>query len=301
MEKLDITVCPLCGATHFDKVMTCKDHYATGETFDIFECKKCGFKFTQEFPVESEIGRYYATPDYISHSDTRKGLMNKVYHCVRSKMLNQKRSIICRYTGKQTGRLLDIGTGTGYFINKMHESGWEVEAVEKNADVRHFAKEHFDLTVHEDSSLATWEDKSFDAITLWHVMEHLQSINEVWTILGRLLKEDGVLFVAVPNSESADADYYQECWAAYDVPRHLWHFTAKSMKAFAKKYNFDLVATLPMPFDAFYVSMLSEKYKGKGLTFERGCWRGFLCWLQAINKKEKSSSIIYILKKKDEK
>jgi len=300
MEKLDIHVCPLCGKTNFEKLLTCKDHYATGETFDIYQCKDCGFKFTQDFPVESEIGRYYATSDYISHSDTRKGLMNKVYHNVRSIMLNKKRDLICRYTHKQQGTLLDIGTGTGYFINKMHQSGWNVEAVEKNTDARKFAKDNFGLTVHEDIFLATCKDKSFDAITLWHVMEHLQKINEVWDVLNRLLKDDGLLFIAVPNSESADAAFYGQYWAAYDVPRHLWHFTPETMKAFGEKHRFELVEMLPMPFDAFYVSMLSEKYKGKESSFLSGGVRGALCGLKTTSDKTKSSSITYIFKKKNE-
>jgi 2-polyprenyl-3-methyl-5-hydroxy-6-metoxy-1,4-benzoquinol methylase/predicted RNA-binding Zn-ribbon protein involved in translation (DUF1610 family) len=301
MEKLDITVCPLCGKTHFSKMMTCKDHYATKEDFELYKCDDCGFRFTQRFPVENEIGRYYATSDYISHSDTRKGLMNKVYHYVRSVMLEKKKEIVCRCAGKQRGRLLDIGTGTGYFINRMHQDKWDVEAVEKNEDARNFALTHFGLKVCGDEALSEWKDSSFDVITLWHVMEHLQSINEVWQTFGRLLKDDGTLIIAVPNCSSADADFYKSFWAAYDVPRHLWHFSSETMKGLAQKHGFELKEILPMPFDAFYVSMLSEKYLGHHNTFLRGVWRGLLCWLQARNDKQKSSSLIYILKKNEEK
>ena len=200
----------------------------------------------------------------------------------------------------QNGDLLDIGTGTGYFIDKMHQCGWNVEAVEKNAPAREFAQKHFGLTIHEDIFLATCKDKSFDAVTLWHVMEHLQNINEVWDILHRLLKDDGMLFIAVPNSESADAEHYGEYWAAYDVPRHLWHFTPDTMKAFGEKHKFEMIDMLPMPFDAFYVSMLSEKYKGEKLSFLGGGLRGALCGIEATNNKTKSSSITYIFKKKNE-
>ena len=161
--------------------------------------RDCGFIFTQDFPVEAEIGRYYETPDYISHSDTKKGAMNSVYHRVRSYMLKRKARLVAHEAHRKTGRLLDIGTGTGYFADTMNRAGWQVEAVEKNAGARVFAKEHFGLEVKPDTALKDFEPGSFDVITLWHVMEHLEALNGTWETLNSLLTDKGVLIVAVPK------------------------------------------------------------------------------------------------------
>ena len=261
-------------------------------------CTRCGFLFTQEVPVEAEIGRYYETPDYISHSDTNKGLMNRVYHQVRKYMLSRKAKLIKRTSGLSKGSLLDIGTGTGYFSNAMKERGWRVRAIEKNVKARAFAKEHFDLDVDAEDALAGYADHSFDAITLWHVMEHLEHLNETWERLAALLKDRGVLIVAVPNPSSYDAVKYKEWWAAYDVPRHLWHFIPSVMQQFGVKHGFKLAEQHPMPFDAFYVSMLTEKYKGSRFSFLKGMWTGLLAWFSTLARKGRSSSMIYVFRKK---
>nr|WP_320037092.1 class I SAM-dependent methyltransferase [uncultured Bacteroides sp.] len=298
MNKLTINTCPLCGGTHLNKKMTCTDFYASGEQFDLFQCENCDFQFTQGFPVEKEIGKYYETPDYISHSDTKKGMMNEIYHLVRSRMLQKKAQLINNVTGKTSGRILDIGTGTGYFSHTMQQKGWNVEAIEKSAQARSFAKKNFNLDVKDDSGLKDFSTGSFDAITLWHVMEHLEHLNETWERLYELLADDGTLIVAVPNCSSFDAQKYKEFWAAYDVPRHLWHFTPDSIKKFGEKHNFTLANHLPMPFDAFYVSILSEKYKESKSSLVKGMFAGTLAWFSSLSNKEKSSSIIYVFRKK---
>lgn len=294
VDTLNINICPICGNNHFLHELNCVDHYATGEKFELLKCSECGFVFTQDAPDESKIGRYYETPDYISHSDTTKGLMNRVYHWVREYMLRRKSSLVVNESKKANGLILDIGTGTGYFSNKMKSIGWDVKAIEKNPQARDFAKQHFNLDVDDENSLGYYESGSFDVITLWHVMEHLQNLNVTWETLGRLLKDDGVLVVAVPNPTSYDANYYKEWWAAYDVPRHLWHFSPDVMKKLGEKHGFTLKKSYPMPFDAFYVSMLTEKYKKNPLSFLKGLWVGFCALISTFGSKEKSSSMIYI-------
>ena len=298
MNKLYIDKCPVCGQTKFNKVMTCTDHYATGESFDLCRCMDCGFLFTQDFPVEAEIGKYYETPEYISHSDTRKGLMNSVYHMVRKLMLSRKAKLVKECSHLECGSILDIGTGTGYFINKMKELRWNVSAIEKSQQARNFAKEHFNIEVNSPEELYSLLDSSFDVITLWHVMEHLEQLNKTWETINRILNDNGVLIVAVPNCESYDAKKYRDMWAAYDVPRHLWHFTPTTISKLASKHGFALTERYPMPFDAFYVSMLSEKYKKKSFTFIRGLLTGTMAWLSSLSSKDKSSSMIYIFRKK---
>ena len=297
MSILNIEKCPLCGKTDFRKVMTCVDHYATGESFDLCRCVSCGFMFTQHFPSEDEIGRYYESPDYISHSDTREGLMNNIYHIVRRHMLRKKQELISKYSNIAKGSLLDIGTGTGYFAQYMCEQGWNVTAIEKSPKARAFAQTNFGLDVFPPDVLSTLSDQTFHVITLWHVMEHLEHLNDTWDNLHRIIKDDGLLVIAVPNHLSADAQIYADMWAAYDVPRHLWHFSPSTMQQFGLKHGFDLMQTLPMPFDAFYVSMLSERYMKHSLAFLRGLLSGTRAWFRAFGNKERSSSIIYIFRK----
>lgn len=279
--------------------MTCTDFYVSGEQFELQSCRDCGFVFTQGAPVEAEIGRYYEASDYISHTDTRKGAMNTVYHYVRSYMLGRKARLVSKETRLHTGRLLDIGTGTGYFADAMLRRGWQVDAVEKSAQARAFAKEHFGLEVKPADALGGFTAAGYDVITLWHVMEHLQSLNETWELLHRLLTEKGLLIVAVPNRSSYDARRYGAYWAAYDVPRHLWHFTPATIQRLASRHGFIMAARHPMPFDAFYVSMLSEKHQKHWCGFVRGMYAGTLAWFSALGKKERSSSMIYVFRKKN--
>lgn len=298
MRIITLDSCPLCGKNTFVPVMECKDHFATGESFPVVRCEHCGFLCTQHFPAEEEMGRYYESPDYISHSNTTHGAMNTVYHWVRRWMLHSKARFLKREAHRKEGRLLDIGAGTGFFAHTMQRLGWQVQATEKSPTAREFAQNHWGLDVYPEDSLNDFEPQSFDVITLWHVLEHLQSLNDTWQRLHTLLDDKGVLVVAVPNAASFDAHYYGSQWAAYDVPRHLWHFTPSTMQCFGAKHGFILQSHRPMPFDAFYVSMLTERNSGHRFPFLRGLWVGSLAWLRSLAGKEKSSSMIYVFRKK---
>ena len=298
MNRITIKTCPLCGGTQLERALTCVDHYATGEVFHLCRCAECGFLFTQDFPSEKEIGRYYETPDYISHSDTKKGIVNRVYHYARHHMLKRKARLVMNEAHRKEGRLLDIGTGTGYFPATMKALGWQVQALEKNESARNFARAHFGLEVKPETDLAGYAPESFDVITLWHVMEHLEQLNGTWERLHSLLADKGVLVVAVPNCSSYDARKYGAYWAAYDVPRHLWHFTPDTMQKMGAKHGFILSARHPMPLDAFYISMLTERYMHHRGAFVRGLMTGALAWFSALVRKERSSSMIYVFRKK---
>lgn len=297
METIDIRHCPLCGSRHIEEAFVCVDRYASGETFHVCRCTGCGFRFTGDAPVEAEIGRYYESPDYISHTDTERGLMNTVYHWVRSYMLRRKAELVERLGGRTCGRLLDIGSGTGYFADAMTRRHWRADTIEKSAAARGIARQKFGLDTWTEDAYATIADGTYDVITLWHVMEHIERINDLWSGLHRWLKDDGLLLVAVPNCGSYDAQYYKEDWAAYDVPRHLWHFTPDTMERFAGKWGFRLTAVRPMPFDAFYVSMLTEQHLGRRMSFVRGMLTGTGAWLASLRDKRKSSSLIYAFEK----
>ncbi len=298
MERLNIHTCPLCDRKHLEYAITCTDYAVSGETFRLFHCDDCGFLFTQDAPAEADRGRYYETPDYISHTDTHKGLIHRMYHCVRRYMLVRKAKLVERVSGLEKGTLLDVGAGTGYFAHAMEKRGWQVNTMEKNAGARAFAKAHFALEMDDGDTWERYANTSFDVITLWHVMEHLEHLNETWKELGRLLRTDGALVVAVPNVTSYDARKYGKRWAAYDVPRHLWHFSPSTMQQWGAKHGFKLAEQHPMPFDAFYVSMLTEKYQESRFPLLKGMGTGLAAAFATLSRKERSSSMIYVFRKK---
>ena len=297
MAKFNVPNCPVCDTKIFTSFLTCNDFFVSGEEFQIKECSSCGFKITENIEDEDNIGRYYQSENYISHSNTTKGLVNSVYHNVRKYMLGRKRRLVEKTTQTKSGQLLDVGTGTGFFLNEMKENGWQVTGTEKSEDARSFAKTEFNLDNLPTDKLFELKDKSFDAITLWHVMEHIHQLKYNFETFNRLLKNDGKLIIAVPNHDSYDAKHYKEFWAAYDVPRHIWHFAPKQMELLGKKHNFKLASLHTMPFDSFYVSMLSEKYKKSKLALFGGILYGKISWLKSIFNAGKCSSVIYVFEK----
>jgi 2-polyprenyl-3-methyl-5-hydroxy-6-metoxy-1,4-benzoquinol methylase len=297
MSKFNIQQCPVCGDSQFSPFLTCTDYFVSGEQFSIKQCNSCGFKITENIEDEENIGRYYQSEEYISHSNTSKGLVNSVYHAVRSYMNGRKKRLVEKATSLKTGQILDVGTGTGFFLNEMKQNGWQVTGTEKSSDARDFAKNEFNLDNLPSEKLFTLKDKSFDVITLWHVLEHIHLLNENMKTFARLLKPNGKLIIAVPNHNSTDAKHYKEFWAAYDVPRHIWHFAPKQMEILGKKHGFKMNSLHTMPFDSFYVAMLSEKYKKSKLAFFKGILYGKISWLNSIINPEKCSSVIYVFEK----
>ena len=209
-------------------------------------------------------------------------------------MLGRKRRLVEKSTSLKTGQILDVGTGTGFFLNEMKINGWQVNGTEKSSDARDFAKKEFSLDNLPSENLFTLKDNSFDVITLWHVLEHIHQITENMEAFGRLLKTNGKLIIAVPNHDSTDANHYKEFWAAFDVPRHIWHFAPKQMKQLGEKHGFKLASLHTMPFDSFYVAMLSEKYKKSSLSLFKGIFFGKISWLNSIFNPGKCSSVIYV-------
>ena len=191
---------------------------------------------------------------------------------------------------------MDVGTGTGFFLNHMKEHGWDVTGIEPSGEARKFCKDQFGLETKDEKTLFTLAEDSFDVITMWHVLEHVEDMDDYMIKIRSILKRDGILLIALPNLNSLDAAIYKEKWAAYDVPRHLWHFSPFSFQKFAAKNQFQLLKMKSMPLDAGYVSLLSEKYRNKPLGFLRGAIIGVLSLIRGLINVKKSSSIIYILK-----
>lgn len=290
--------CPLCSSVKIDDYLLTTDYFLSGEKYKLYKCPNCGFVFTQDHPDSENIGTYYASDDYISHNESAAGFLNSLYRLSRNLMLKKKRSIVRRSTGLKKGILLDIGSGTGHFLSVMREAGWTVNGVEINDKAREFSVSTFGLEVISPEQLYTLQSGSFDCITLWHVLEHFQDPFNYASEISRLLKPEGVCMIALPNCSSFDAQHYKEFWAAYDVPRHLWHFTPVTMDIFAEKTGFKLSWMRSLPLDVFYISSLSEKYKGSNLSFTTGMINGLWFYLKSIINKDRSSSLIYFIKKK---
>lgn len=289
--------CPLCSSRKLRIRHLCTDHFVSREVFAIQQCEECGFSFTQDCPDESQAGRYYESEEYISHSNTSKGIVNRIYQLSRNLMLRKKSNLVRKVTGIKSGTLLDIGSGTGFFAGFMKNEGWNVLGIEINEKARNFSRKEFGIGALDPSEIRNLEPASFDCITLWHVLEHFYDPYSYMDDIGRLLKPGGKLIIALPNSGSYDCRKYGEYWAAWDVPRHLWHFTPQTFRRFAGKTGFEITAMRRLPLDVFYISAISEKYRSSGLSFVRGMLTGLLFWLLSSFNISRSSSLIYILRK----
>ncbi len=287
--------CPVCDASETKLFLECKDYTVSQETFKIVACVKCGFKFTNPRPEESRLGEYYKSEDYISHSNTNKGFINSAYQSVRKYTLLKKLQLISKFY--KTGKLLDIGCGTGEFLKTFKDAKWETLGIEPSDSARKMAIENFGLDVREEAQLKNLASESFDVITMWHVLEHVPHLNERIEDLKRLLKPKGMIIIAVPNCSSLDAKKYGVHWAAYDVPRHLYHFTPKDIESIFRKHELTVFRTLPMVFDSFYVSLLSEKYSSGKSNLISAVWTGFRSNLSALKTGKTYSSQIYLIRK----
>lgn len=263
----------------------------TQEEFKVAKCQKCGFLFTNPVPAIQEIGKYYESDVYVSHSNTKKGLKNYIYHLVRNFTLQRKIDLVQRYVG--VGKLLDIGSGAGYFLNKANETGFDTMGLEPSDEVREGAKSEFGLDIRNIDELHSLKSESFDAITLWHVLEHVYDLNKDVQKMIDVLKPNGVLIVAVPNPNSWDARFYGDMWGGWDVPRHLYHFKEVDIRNLFMKYNCDVVEVKPMQFDPVYVSMLSEQYKGRSVL--HAIWYGMMSYFN--KNKFGCTSQIYVIQK----
>ena len=271
-----------------------KDHTVSGEDFELLYNQRCRCLETIPQPSESDLPSYYKSDDYISHTDSKRNLFEKAYHIVRNISLKRKLKLIKSFAS--TGNtLLDIGCGTGDFLAVAKNHGWDVSGVEPNDKAREIANSKTNNTVYNSAALFDFSEESFDVITLWHVLEHLPRLEDHLSQLKKLIKPEGVIIIAVPNYKSHDAAYYKNYWAAYDVPRHLWHFSRESIKWMFKNINMGVVKILPMKFDAYYVSLLSEKYKTGKMRYINAIWRGWQSNAKARRSGE-YSSLIYIIK-----
>ncbi|TMU55074.1 class I SAM-dependent methyltransferase [Flagellimonas algicola] len=268
-----------------------KDYSVSNEEFDLLYDSKLDMLVTQ--PQPENLFRYYESEAYISHTDAKTSFVDRLYQFVKGFNLKNKVQVI-ENQDINVGKLLDFGAGTGDFLTVAKKSGFEVSGIEPNQKARDRAKQK---GIELSDSLANLNDRKYGVITLWHVLEHLPNLDGQLVELKELLQEDGLLVVAVPNYRSFDAKHYKSHWAAYDVPRHLWHFSRTSISKLFERHQMEVVKTYPMIFDSFYVSLLSEKYRGNNFYFlpalAVGLWSNISAWFN-----KEYSSVIYLIKKK---
>lgn len=274
-----------------NKFLIVKDYSVSKETFALLYNKEYDLLKTHPFPDLSVLPKYYESEDYISHTDGKRTFFEKIYHFVKKRAIKNKVKLINSYH-KNKGALLDVGCGTGDFLVEAQNQGWKATGYEPNEAAKKLTNSKNVSTIDDLVSLSA---NSFDVITLWHVLEHVPNLEEYIKNLKKLLKPTGTLIVAVPNYKSYDAIYYKRHWAAYDVPRHLWHFSKKSIKRLFSDVDMNLACVLPMWFDSFYVSMLSEKHKTGKINFIKAIFIGLRSNCVGLFKKEFSSHI-YVLK-----
>jgi 2-polyprenyl-3-methyl-5-hydroxy-6-metoxy-1,4-benzoquinol methylase len=292
----DVSLCPVCGQNKFDPYLKAIDHTITKEKFELTKCRSCQLIITNPRPTQSEIGKYYASNEYISHSGKSKTTIDKVYLLARNFTLRWKYQLLKKNLPINSN-ILDYGCGTGEFLNYLKKKHLNVAGIEPTKMAREKANALLGNRVVE--NLNNLKDQTFNAITLWHVLEHVHEINDTITSLKKILAKDGYLYIAVPNQNSHDSNRYNNYWAAIDVPRHLWHFTQETMSLLLKKNGLIVESIKPMKLDSFYVSLLSEQYKNPN---QPKIISGIKAFLEgsvsnyAARKNNDYSSLIYIVK-----
>ncbi len=294
MEKL--SDCPICRSSSATHHLVVPDHSVTQEEFTIVQCSNCSFKYTNPRPAISDIGQYYDSDQYISHTNSSAGLRNSIYQLARKRAISSKQKLIHKWnTG---GQLLDYGSGTGEFLHYMSSRGFKTQGIEPDLEAREQAIRNYGQVIVPTIDNIT-PSEQFHVISLWHVLEHVHDLRASLKWFYAALHEQGTLFVAVPNPGSWDAKHYAAHWAAYDVPRHLYHFTNTDIQTLFGEHGFKLERSQNMWLDAFYISMLSGQYQGKGAisSFIGGCINGLRSNLHALFSSKPTSSTLYILKK----
>jgi 2-polyprenyl-3-methyl-5-hydroxy-6-metoxy-1,4-benzoquinol methylase len=270
-----------------------KDHSVSKETFSLLYNKEYDILKTHPTPSLDILPKYYESEDYISHTDGKRTPFEKIYHVVKRNAIKGKVALISKQQ-QNKGQLLDIGCGTGDFLVEAKNQGWIILGFEPNSDAKALANQKGVLCTDDIFSLP---ENTFDVVTMWHVLEHVPNLTDYIANLKRIVKPNGTIIIAVPNYKSFDAKYYNRFWAAYDVPRHLWHFSKTSIKRLFSDVDMELKKVKPMWFDSFYVSLLSEKYKKGKMSFVKGFLVGLCSNVSGLFKSEFSSHI-YIIKNK---
>lgn len=289
-----MNTCPWCGTETNQTVLQLKDYFLTKEDFSIVECPCCGLRFTQPRPCPDVIGKYYQSEAYYSHQENKKGFVPRVYEFVKAFNIKNKAKIAIG--GLPVGKLLDIGCGVGDFLVYVQKQGWDVHGVEPSDAAKKIAETRLGLLPKSPSEYCCFEDHSFDVITMWHVLEHIDDLHFQTSEIVRLLKPGGRLVIALPNFQSFDCQHYKDKWAAWDVPRHLNHFAPDTLRAIINSVGFQNIDTQKLIWDSFYISYMSEGFLGHSFPLIRGAWYGLKSNCKA-RRNGMYSSLVYRFKK----
>lgn len=287
---LNITNCPICEAIDLRDYLICKDQLVSHKEFKLSKCNACNLIFTNPIPPIDKLGEYYKSEEYISHSDTKKGIINRLYHAVRSVSVQKKWKLIESYVSR--GTILDYGCGTGHFLMQANSKNWNCFGLEPDAGARAIASSK----INEVFETLTACKQTFDVITLWHVLEHIPQLKQQVRNIIQQLNSKGIIVIAVPNPKSYDAIYYGSDWAAYDVPRHLYHFNQSNIIYLFQSFGLSHLKTIGMPADSFYVSLLTEQRRKNIWALPKAFCLGLISNIKAQFTSE-YSSLIYIFKK----
>ncbi len=289
------TACPICGSTNFKHLLKAKSYRVTSEEFSIDQCKSCSHAFTNPVPNQDAIGEYYKSDNYISHTNSSKSFIDLVYQKVRNISLAKKEKLLGKYISNKENMFLDYGSGTGHFVDYLFGKKWNVVGIEVSKEARKNASSRIYNVLHGLNFLDKIKENHLSGFSMWHVLEHVYEPSDLLKTLYGKLESNAYGFIAVPNYQSEDAKLYRENWAALDLPLHFSHFSKQSMDVLLSKTGFSLVEVINMPFDAYYISMISEKLSGKGNilnAFYKG-WRSNLKGRKSKN----MSSLIYVIQK----
>ncbi|MFC2107506.1 class I SAM-dependent methyltransferase [Bacteroidota bacterium] len=293
MERLNI--CTVCNNSKFKKYLSTKDYFLSQEKFELEKCTKCGLVFTNPKPEENDLNKYYKSENYISHSGTKKGITNRIYHIVRNYTIKKKYKTVSKYSNGKN--IIDYGSGAGILLSYFSKKKWNTLGFEIDDNARKISFEDFGVDSKNPVEINNVKQNSIDAIMMWHVLEHISDPNLLLKEFHDILKDDGNLFIAVPNIKSFDARFYKKFWAALDVPRHLFHYDHNTIKLLLEKNQYTLHKIKPLIFDAYYISIISGKYSGNKLAFISGIFLGLISNVFALFHSKNYSSCLYIAKK----
>lgn len=293
MKKL--TRCTVCQSSDLHPYLEVRDHFLTGESFSILTCRQCECGLTDPRPDPDELGNYYQSRAYISHSASSRGITNKVYLLARLRTLRKKYKLVRSFSKQAAGSILDVGCGSGEFLYFLKKRKWETRGIEIDETTRMGAMKKYQLQIGGSDLLKDLPDQSQHVVTFWHSLEHIADLHGTLNQVKRILRADGVLFIAVPNYTSQDAAEYGSHWAAWDVPRHLYHFTPITMDYLTGNHGMSIRHVIPMKLDAYYVSVLSERYRYGRVNYLRAFRNGWRSNQYARTHANTFSSLLYVI------